>query len=673
MAEIPRAVLSERFQEHMRGRRLKSAVFLTFRFDPAFFEQEVLPVLLDIPLSHVGAIRLLQLEDALKSNVDEIAVYYDRGALIGDPAKLDIRRTPVSRRTGFFHPKNVLALAEDIEPDEGGYHCRHLIVAAMSANLTRAGWWENVEACHIEEVSEGQRCGYRNDLRQLARQLKRESPPGEEHRALQQIQRFLTRVDQRKKSKTEGAFHSRLYTGLQSVPDFVEQTFGHALDDLYLEVISPYFDNSASSKPLMQLIERFHPREVRILLPRGTDGRALCKERYYTAIKALPNAAWGRLKDQKLLRGGSGASVAERTVHAKVYRFFHPRRRFEVCLVGSVNLTNAAHSEGGNFETAFLVQTQPRAAPDWWLSIDRNAPLSFQEEAEDSGAVRSRGAALAIRFFWDSERAEVYWNEREPAPQMEIQAQGVRLFELNGLPPLEWKPLAPGAARELARVLRSTSFLSVLIEGEEPALVLVQEEAMAHKPSLLHTLSAADILRYWSLLTPEQRADFLEERIAEIPDALREIGLEQLPQMNRGRETLFDTFAGVFHAFGSLERAVRAALENGREKEAVYRLFGKKYDSLPRLLDRVLDEETEGDHVLQYVIVLSAEQLLREVESTEPEFFDRHRSELRTLRTRLSRLDELRQRFAFGTPEERQRFFEWFDHWFITRAAPEAA
>jgi len=110
--EIPHAVLSERFQEHLKGRRLRTAAFLTFQFDPAFFEQEVLPVFLDVPLSQATTIRLLQLEDALRET-DEIAVYYDRGALEGEPAKLDVRRVPVARRTGYFHPKAVLALVED--------------------------------------------------------------------------------------------------------------------------------------------------------------------------------------------------------------------------------------------------------------------------------------------------------------------------------------------------------------------------------------------------------------------------------------------------------------------------------------------------------------------------------------------------------------------------------
>lgn len=46
MTEIPHAVLSEKLEELIDGRRLVAAVFITFRFDPEFFEQQVLPVFL---------------------------------------------------------------------------------------------------------------------------------------------------------------------------------------------------------------------------------------------------------------------------------------------------------------------------------------------------------------------------------------------------------------------------------------------------------------------------------------------------------------------------------------------------------------------------------------------------------------------------------------------------
>ena len=53
MTEIPREALSDHFQFRMEGRRLRSAVLLTYQFDPGFFEQEVLPVFFDIgPVSY---------------------------------------------------------------------------------------------------------------------------------------------------------------------------------------------------------------------------------------------------------------------------------------------------------------------------------------------------------------------------------------------------------------------------------------------------------------------------------------------------------------------------------------------------------------------------------------------------------------------------------------------
>ncbi len=167
MAEIPRAVLSEHFQERMSGRRLRSAVFLTYQFDPGFFEQEVLPVFLDVSLSHATAIRVVQLEDALRSLPGEIAVYYDANGLNsgdGGSAKLDVRRIPIRHHTGIFHPKNVFLLVENEEPDDDGHHPQTLLIASLSANLTRSGWWENVEACHVEEIAEGDKTRLKDDV-----------------------------------------------------------------------------------------------------------------------------------------------------------------------------------------------------------------------------------------------------------------------------------------------------------------------------------------------------------------------------------------------------------------------------------------------------------------------------------------------------------------------------
>src|SRR5664279_3107160 len=116
MATVPSAVLSDRLEEAVDGRQLISGVFLTYQFEPAFFEQQIVPILFDITTSHAPAVRLVQMEDALRGVQGEIAVYYDANGLMtsdAGSAKLDIRRIPVRLRTGIFHAKNVLLLVEN--------------------------------------------------------------------------------------------------------------------------------------------------------------------------------------------------------------------------------------------------------------------------------------------------------------------------------------------------------------------------------------------------------------------------------------------------------------------------------------------------------------------------------------------------------------------------------
>ena len=125
--------------------------------------------------------RLIQMEDAMRS-LDDIAVYYDRTALSQDaqPAQLDYRRIDVRRATGAFHPKLILLLVENHADDHEENTAPadlSLIVASLSANLTRAGWWENVETGHIEEILNrdyhNSRTSFRNDILTMIQRLKR--------------------------------------------------------------------------------------------------------------------------------------------------------------------------------------------------------------------------------------------------------------------------------------------------------------------------------------------------------------------------------------------------------------------------------------------------------------------------------------------------------------------
>jgi hypothetical protein len=268
--------------------------------------------------------------------------------------------------------------------------------------------------------------------------------------------------------------------------------------------------------------------------------------------------------------------------------------------------------------------------------------------------------------------AEVYWDDSSPSPKLDVTAQGVEVFSVDGLPSKAWQSLPADACAELQRVLRSTSILMVLGEGKEPGLILVQEEGMSHRPSLLFDLSPSEILRYWSLLTAAQRAAFLDARAPEVAMMSDGAALVSRYAPVAQEQTFFDRFAGIFLAFGNLERSVRSALREGRERDATYRLFGQKYDSLGTLLNRVLKDSTEGngDLIDQYVIVLCAQQLVQELRRENSEFWREHASDGKTLQEQLGVRQSLRERLVARDPVEMPTFLDWFDRWFLQRATP---
>lgn len=674
MPEIPRAVLSRSFGDRMNERRLVSAVFLTFRFDPGFFEQEVLPVFLDVPVSHATAIRLVQLEDAIRSLSGDIAVYYDVNGLQQSDAggaRLDVRRIPVRHGTGIFHPKNVFALVEAKEADGEGHRPRALLVASLSANLTRAGWWENVEVCHIEEIAEGDRTRLRDDLLGFLRWLEWKVPAEQGHKALRDVREFLLRsTEQRGIRSEEGALCTHFHDGKRSVAEFLEDVTGNALRGLYLEVISPYFDDAATSEPLLDLIDRFSPRAVRVHLPRGRRGEALCRPDFYESVGAMKGVSWAELP-RDLLRLGRAEDAGSRMVHAKVYRFFSQQPKREFIFMGSANLTTAAHGAGGNVETGFLVEVVPPRRPDFWLGVEERRPGEFHFAEEDEGTAASGGTRLRLRYHWDTGAAEAYWDDPKASPALRVEAQGEELFQFAELPVRSWHALTEQDARRLGALLRSASFLTVHGEAATPGVLLVQEEGMSHKPSLLAELSAADILRYWSLLSAEQRAAFIEARAGELVALGQGADLVATARLVAEEESIFDRFAGIFHAFASLERTVHEALERGNEREATYRLFGKKYDSLGSLLVRILEGKGHVDPVDRYVIVLCARQLCAEVKARWPPFWREHAADARELGRLFEVARSIREGLIAKAPDEMAPFLDWFDEWFLRRARPQ--
>ena len=678
-ASPPAAVLSRRFAEAVRGRRVRSAVFTTFNFDPGFFELQVLPLLFPQSFSQVDKVRLLQLEDALRG-VDHLSVYYDRNALSQDaePARLDYRRIDVRRKTGVFHPKLVFLLVDepDAFDDDADERQRHqsLLVACLSANLSRAGWWENVECAHIEEISDRHRnpgrVPYRRDLLAMLRRIRACAAKDEDHRALDAVREFLlNRVskDQHVHASVGGRWHTRFFggEGRHDLTDWLAELRLHRHGDWNLEVISPYFDASGAG-PLKRLLEVTKPRETRVYLPHDADGSALVTKDAYKDTADLDGVRWAELPGEITVRSGraSGERLAPRRVHAKVYRLWR-RAGGDIVLVGSVNCTSAAHSHGGagNLEAAFLVDVSDRKLPRrWWLKpMDRDIEHFVETASDEADGLDHPPFGVSIRYHWGEGALAIRFEGKMELPIEVSDVSGRRLFTVGCADVDQWQACDRSAADAIRESLVSSSFV-VMHRGDASWRVLVREEGMAHRPSILSELSPDEILEYWSLLTAEERAAFIEHHAA--------IGeeIEGLPVVEReppaSGDTLFDRFAGVFHAFGALHRNIEKALKDERHEEAEMRLLGAKYDSLPELLRKILERE-DGDPVLGYVTFLTARQLRKSLAKRYQGFFAERKSLVRKLDRQIKKGTMFRDKIFPVSDDEIHAFLEWFEPAFL--------
>lgn len=677
MSQIPTETLSDAMQNAIGDRRVAAAVFTTYSFDPGFFEEQVLPILFEETFSHVEKLRRVQLEASLQ-RLEDIAVYYDRRGLIttGTPAGLDVRRIPITRRTGYFHPKTILLLLEK-EDAETQEVTTSLLVGVLSANLTRSGWWENVECAHFEEVTAGSRCSFRRDLLGLFREIRASEATGDEHAALERIARFLRyQVEDYTHRTVGGRFLTRLYWGQEAFTDFLAEALRLPARTYNLEVISPYFDSYDDASTLRRLVDVLDPQRTRVFLPLGDDDAAQCREAFYDSVEAVRATAWGELPRPLLQMGkGEEGAVRERFVHAKVYRLFSRPEGKEYVCVGSVNLTQAGHAKGqaGNLEAAFLVETTPQGKLNFWLSELEDEPhggFTVDVPGEDEPA-ETEPPALTVRFDW-ARRSACYFMEDVGSPRSSILLanHGAPIATLSPVMVGTWEELSQEVSRKLEALLQSTSFLDVVVDEGDPAKLLIQEAGMAQKPSLLLNLTAEEILRYWSLLSAEQRAAFLESKgyqllVAEglAPSRLKTLETES---------SLFDHFAAIFHAFSRLEAHVEESLDHGRENAAVYRMFGEKYDSLPSLLRKVIDDEAaDSGAVRRYVTTLTARQMTTRLRRDYPDFFAKHPEATAQLESMLARGKEIRAQLDVG--DDATEFLSWFERHFLREETAGAA
>lgn len=680
-ANIPQAVLSKTLSEQIDGRRVRTAVFTTFSFDPGFFEQHVLPLLFDQSFHQSENLRRVQLEDSLRQ-VDHLEIYYDAQALSqdGQPPTLDYTRNAVRRTKGCFHPKLVLLLVDN-QSRQDNESSQSLIFGVMSANLSRSGWWENLECAHFDEFNASADelyCTYRQDLLDLLKFLQKDTGyPSEGIELIREFIKANINTWQPSRVSQSGIYHTSLYWGQSNLKfaDWLAQFRFKKRHQWHLEVIAPFIDKSADAL-LEDILSAVSPIETRIYTPLDQENTATVTRQTYEAIGDLNNIGYGRVKWSHLPgdiisrgRDEQANTIPPRYVHAKVYRLWS-KARGEVLIMGSVNFTQPAHSRvgAGNVETALLVHTS-LAKPGWWLQVDDAEQETFiEKDTSEDEHYDTVFADIRLRFDWATQRADFCVQEGVSNEAFLIKTlSGIEILKVVKPKKGQWSPINSTGSKVMGEYLRSGAFF--LIEHEKGSWKVLAEECNTpQKPSLLYQLSAEEILQYWSLLSADQRAAFLDTRLIFNEPAMG--GTDANEPLLDSSDSIFAEFAGIFHSFGCLKRAILEALQEQRFKDAETRLIGQKYDSMPSLLQKVL--ESDMSPVNRYITFLTAQQLYDQVIDSSKDFKEFIATRDKPLIELLSSIVELRQ--ALGeVHEHNQAFFEWYDRQFLDQALVEAA
>lgn len=667
---VPQSVLSEHLSEILGNRTVNSALFTTFSFDPGFFELHILPLLFpNQKFSEVEKVRLIQLEDCVRT-LKNLAVYYDANALAhdGDTPKLGYDRIDVHWQRGVFHPKIICLLVDEPESESQG--TQSLIVCCQSANITRAGWWENVECAHVEEVKDKRTaehpCSFRNDLMSFLVRIRR-SLPKESHDALDDIHHFIryrTNPEPEGDTPINGAVHTRLF-GASRQLNFADWLKDEAEipEGWNLEVISPYFDKNNASA-LVNVVEATAPRRTRVFLPQSEDGTALVSEAVYDQIESIDGVRWAQLPEGMLQRKGASTleKLAPRFVHAKVYRFWK-RQQPDLIVVGSINCTTPAHGGSGrkNLEAGFLIDaSNQRLKRQWWLEKFEDESVKFIENVPDEADGNDRALFdVVVKYNWERNEVEIRLDGKLRFPITFTDLTDKVLFSLDSYDDGEWNLCDQAVAEKVHEAIRASSFINVQCHGSSWR-VLIREESFSHRPSLLTELSPDEILKYWSLLSPEQRTAFLEKRLV---DSVEGLETSSGPLIDT-TESVFHRFSGIFHAFGHLRRHLQDCLDKDRVTDAEFRFFGAKYDSLPELLRKMIEKEG-NDPLYVYITFLTAKQLRDGLAKDYKWFVDERKSMLRDLDCLIRKGLRYRDRIQLDSSQETSQFLSWYESMFL--------
>ncbi|MBB2145740.1 hypothetical protein GM921_09600 [Pedobacter sp. LMG 31464] len=553
---MDRHILKEQLRDAINGKRVLAAVFYSFTFDPHFFEDYVMPLLVPSRTfsdEHIYN-NILWRRCQKEGLIPHITVYCDhfaKDSTMAPTLGYQMRCIRLPAKNGAlvnFHPKESYVLLE-------GGTILHL---NCSANLTASGWCENIETVSLRKLLRNSRpkITRKNFYQGTINAIAGLHGNGMLSIAEELIERELNYIDD------DGQYFCNTEKSFMDVMDkLIEQHRPHLL-----EIISPYMYGEAL---LLGHLNKHGVGQIRCLIPSLKTNEILLEKQVFLSMRDK-GVQWCGWTDVKI-------SGEARNLHAKVYRLYS--EDVTITITGSVNFTYPAWSyfssdtdNQANIESA-IIYIEGAQAPllvprdineDEMVFLEKSDILTT--ESTDPGLRNAPDLSFILNWTDGTLAYALPKASKEPIPFKSILA-GKQISEKKGKFTLSDRDIS----------CLSKNALIEIVMGENVYSYYPLQLGVECRP-LGFDITAVTILRFWMFEDIEQVENLSLELANQLTGESGEIGDEIEDQIS-----LLNEFAHHFTALNKLEGRLFGQHLAGRaaHDDISYYLLSENLETVP--------------------------------------------------------------------------------------------
>ncbi|WP_378103352.1 hypothetical protein [Chryseobacterium sp. sg2396] len=502
---MEKLILKEKIGELIGAKKVIAAIFYTFNFDPKFFENYIMPLLISSTGKNFNDQeihnKILWRQLAKENQIPPISVYCDYYAKDQTNAPslgYDINCLKVPSPKGKianFHPKQTMILLED-------NGVQKLLFITGSGNMTASGWCDNFECFSYKEISRSKLQPNRSSTNSVQDYINSTNKLGHIPKLLESenlINNFLKYVD------IDFQFFNNYSNKFE---DFLQKNIFEKETIEEVEIVSPYFspDNS-----LLEWLKSKNIKKIKCLIPSLRNNEVQLEKKHFADLEKA-GLDWCHWNDSNL-------NTEVRNQHSKIYKFYSAENSYTI--VGSVNFTNPAwaifsdKNNSSNIESAVLYCEKNNGIK----LLRRPNSLNIDELIFISGKVDLENPISANSFNRNAPDIDftIDWKNRELCIKANIKNQNCIFFELfKGQQIKNGKSKVSIDTLDCKKLAKNSLIQVVSIESSKSVVYsyYANQDYINTKP-LGFNLDAYTILRYWQFFDDEFSKESITRSIAE--------------------------------------------------------------------------------------------------------------------------------------------------------------